>query len=273
MKSHRSARWMRNRLHRVLIVSSVVEDITPFLPGDAVAYLRIADGNSRFPFRPVSNGMFLIGQGPSCDLRLGIQGVPSIHSVIQLNAESAEITRVADLPELIINGEATERSPLHHGDVIEIADVRLAFHRCSQSEVAASAVPTDVAKFLEPRELVAHLESEVSLVATSDSGREQIQDLLRAAQTAVGNGQFVETLRFADYAAENRTLQNSADQATQQLILAKLKSQELRLNEVCHVLEQIVQQQQLIATSLQSLAVRLDDLRTVSPTGTLRASA
>ena len=43
-----------------LIESSVVDDITPFLPGDTVAFLRIADDDRRFPFRPVSAGLFLI---------------------------------------------------------------------------------------------------------------------------------------------------------------------------------------------------------------------
>lgn len=250
-----------------------MEEITPFLPGDTVAYLRIADDSRRFPFRPVPNGMFLIGQGPSCDLRLGMPGIPSIHSVIQLDAESAEITRVADQPELVINGEVVERSQLHHGDVVEIGEVRLAFHWCDHPAVNALPVQPERVGDLDARETVARLESEIALIGTADSGRERIQDLLRAVQMAVGNGQFVETLRFADYAAENHASVNSSEDATQRLILAKLKFQEHRLNEVCHVLEQIVQQQQLIATSLQCVVDRLDDLRTVSQTGTLRASA
>ena len=199
-------------------MSSVVEDITPFLPGDTVAYLRIADGNRRFPFRPVSSGMFLIGQGPSCDLRLGMSGIPSIHSVIQLNEESAEIIRVADRPALIVNGEAVERSQLCHGDVVEIGDVRLAFHRCHSPAVAASPGQPDGTGVLEVHEIVANLESEIALITSADSGLEQIQDLLRAANLA-GSGQHAETLRFADYAADHDALQNSPDDATRQLIL------------------------------------------------------
>lgn len=250
-----------------------MEDITPFLPGDTVAYLRIADGNRRFPFRPVSSGMFLIGQGPSCDLRLGMSGIPSIHSVIQLNAESAEITRIADRPELIINGEAVERSQLCHGDVVEIGDVRLAFHRCHSPAVAASPAQNDGTSVSEAHGIVANLESEIALITSADSGLEQIQELLKAANMAAGSGLFAETLRFADYAADHDALLNSPDDAIRQLILTKLKAQEHRLDEVCHVLDQIVQQQQLIATSLKCVVDRLDDLRTVSQTGPLRASA
>ena len=67
-----------------------MEDITPFLPGDTVAFLRIADDDRPFPFRPVSAGLFLIGQGAGCDLRLGHDEMPGLHSVIQLTEENRE---------------------------------------------------------------------------------------------------------------------------------------------------------------------------------------
>ena len=58
------------------------------------------------------------------------------------------------------------------------------------------------------------------------------------------------------------------------LILTRLQSHESRLNDVCHVLEQVVKQQQLIATALQCLAERIDELKAGSAqTGSRRASA
>ena len=73
-----------------------MEDITPFLPGDTVAYLRLADGERRFPFRPIATGLFLIGQGPGCDLRLGVPDIPSIHSALHMEKSSGEIVRIAE---------------------------------------------------------------------------------------------------------------------------------------------------------------------------------
>jgi hypothetical protein len=250
----------------------VVEDITPFLPGDAIAFLRIADSDRRFPFRPVTAGMFLIGQGPTCDLRLGMPEIPSIHSVIQLDLESAEITQIADYPELVINGEPVKRSALQHGDLIEIGDVRLAFQLCHP---AAVTIPESSAAIesAHPLDSIAKLESEFAVIDSSDSRRERIQELLKAAQLSIEGGQFVETLRFADYAAENAEVADSSDDQVQHQILAKLNAHEIRLEEICQVLEHVVQQQQLIATSLQCIAERLEDLKTGSQPGSLRASA
>jgi hypothetical protein len=253
-------------------VSTVVEDVSPFLPGDTIAVLRIADSDRRFPFRPVSSGMFLIGHGPSCDLRLGMSDVPSIHSVIQLDAKSAEITQISSQPELLINGEPVKRSPLHDGDLIEIGDVRMAFHLCHPS-VDSILEDTSLTELASSSDIIAKLESELALLEPADSYRERMQELLKAAQLSIENRQFAETLRFADYAAKHSEAPHSSDEEVREQILAKLHAHENRLDEICHVLEHVVQQQQLIAASLQCIVERLEDLKTVSQPGTLRASA
>jgi len=253
-------------------VSTVVEDVTPFLPGDSVAFLRIADSDRRFPFRPVSCGMFLIGQGPSCDLRLGIPDVPSIHSVIQLDPDSAEITQVADWPELVINGEPVKRSDLHDGDLIEIGDVRLAFHLC-QPPMASDRGKVNSAEPAVPIDIISKLECELALLESAGSHRERMLELLKAAQLSFENRQFAETIPFADYVAKDTDVSHSSDEEMRQQILAKLHAHENRLDEVCQVLEHVVQQHQLIAASLQCIVERLEDLKSVSQPGTLRASA
>ena len=82
-----------------------VENIIKFLPRDAVAFLRVADSDARFPIRPVSEGSFLIGHGTACDLRLGDHQVPALHSILRVTRSSASITLMAERPELFINGE------------------------------------------------------------------------------------------------------------------------------------------------------------------------
>ena len=68
----------------------------------------------------------------------------------------------------------------------------------------------------------------------------------------------------------------AADREQLQEIAAKVKQHESRLSDVCHVLEQIVSQQQIMTTALQSVADRLTELRNAmpgEPSTTRRASA
>jgi hypothetical protein len=254
-----------------------VEHITPFLPGDTVAYLRLADGERRFPFRPVAPGLFLIGQSPACDLRLGLPEMPSIHSALQVDLANASIARIAESPELVVNGEVVDHARLNDGDLIEIGDIRLVFFLCRNA--SAQAIDRPLApEALTPRQLVDGLEAELQLIASESNGHDRIAELLTAAQKAVDACQFAETLRFADYTSPASSSSVSAPPSTlnadaTDLILARLASQELRLDEICHVLEQVVHQQQMIATALQCVVERMDDLRTHSQPGSLRASA
>ncbi len=249
-----------------------MEDITPFLPGDTVAYLRLADGERRFPFRPVATGLFLIGQGPGCDLRLGVPDIPSIHSALHMEKSSGEIVRIAEWPSLLVNGESVERTALHHGDLIEIGDVRLLFFLCEAQSADSFGSPQPAAE-LNAGQLVAGLEAELQLLSAEDSGTDRIHDLIKAAHQAVDACQFAQTIRFADYAAQKTDVVESSQSQNHDLILTRLAAQETRLDEICNVLEQVVNQQQMIATALQCVVERLNDFQANSPPGTLRASA
>ncbi len=159
----------RSRLER-----SAVEDITPFLPGDTVAYLRIADGDRKFPFRPIASGLFLIGHGRSCDLRLGNKDVPAIHSVVQINARNAEITRVGSSPELVVNGEEVVRCDLHHGDVIEIGNVRCVFALCHPEADSVTVKLAEPAPAKTATDLVDRIETEFLMIDSQDSNRDRV---------------------------------------------------------------------------------------------------
>lgn len=261
---------------------SAVDDITPFLPGDTVAYLRIADGDRRFPFRPISSGLFLIGHGRSCDLRLGNKDVPAIHSVVQINAKSAEITRVGATPELVVNGEEVDRCTLHHGDIIEIGDVRCMFAKCHPEAVAADVKlapstldqPTLTKPSTQATDLIDRIETEFLMIDSQDSSRDRVRELLSAAQKAVESCAFSETIRLDDYKAQRKAIESS-ESAMDTIVVTHLKAQQSRLDEICGVLEQVVHQQQLIASALQCLAEQIDAMRATNPSAgsNLRASA
>jgi hypothetical protein len=266
-----------------------VENIIKFLPRDAVAFLRIADSDARFPIRPISEGSFLIGHGTACDLRLGDHEVPALHSILRVTSTSASIALMAERPELVVNGEAVSRAVLRDGDLVEIGDVRLVF-RFVTDKTAAACVPslstlTDEAETsgeltpgaeLSATELVTGLEHEFKLLnELQETTVDSIDRLLNAARRSVEGASIkLATPPLRVVGIDERFLTSDREQL--QEIAAKVKQQESRLGGVCHVLEQIVTQQQIMTTALQSVADRLTELRAAMPAeaaSTRRASA
>ncbi len=266
-----------------------VENIIKFLPRDAVAFLRIADSDARFPIRPISEGSFLIGHGTACDLRLGDHEVPALHSILRVTSTSASIALMAERPELVVNGESVSRAVLRDGDLVEIGDVRLVF-RFVTDKTAAACVPslstlTDEAETsveltpgaeLSATELVTGLEHEFKLLnELQETTVDSIDRLLNAARRSVEGASIkLATPPLRVVGIDERFLTSDREQL--QEIAAKVKQQESRLGGVCHVLEQIVTQQQIMTTALQSVADRLTELRAAMPAeaaSTRRASA
>ena len=263
-----------------------MENIIKFLPRDAVAFLCIADSDARFPIRPVSEGAFLIGNGTACDLRLGNDEVPALHSILHVNRSSASIALMADRPKLFVNGESVARAVLQDGDIVEIGDVRLIFRfatehalpqieETTQSDNDASNIVESPAEMTAP-ELVNGLELEFQLLSELQANSIDAMDsLLNAARQAIDGASIrltAPSLRVIG--VEDQFLQTDREQL--QEIATKVKQQETRIGEVCHVLEQIVNQQQIMTTALQGVADRLSELRNAVNTnvsGALRASA
>ena len=267
-----------------------VENIIKFLPRDAVAFLRIAASDARFPIRPVSEGSFLIGHGTDCDLRLGDHEVPALHSILRVTRSSASITLIAEKPELLVNGESVSRAArLLDGDIVEIGDVRLVFRFVAEDTVPAAAETpaaglneviaepeTESIMELSAPELVTGLEHEFQLLnELHASSADTIDCMLNEARKSTDNASIklaAPPLRLVGM--EEQFM--AADREQLQEIAAKVKQQQSRLGDVCHVLEQIVSQQQIMTTALQCVADRLTELRNATPSEpstTRRASA
>ena len=122
-------------------------------------------------------------------------------------------------------------------------------------------------------QVVEGLQCELRLISSETSGTSRLGDLLKAAQQAVDACQFAETIRFSDYV--DTPAESGDDKASRlhEQSVARLTAMETRLDEICHVLEQVVHQQQLIATALQCVAERIDEIRANPQAGSLRASA
>src|SRR5579871_217763 len=90
--------------------------------------LEICRGRTRFPQRPVAGPRFFIGSGEGCDLRLGGDILPSIHSLIQTRADGIWLEAVAENPPLLLNGHITKGEWLRDGDLLEIGPFQLVAH-------------------------------------------------------------------------------------------------------------------------------------------------
>src|SRR5690606_2636195 len=84
--------------------------------------LEIRRGETRHPRRPITSDRFLIGSGPQCDLQLGGDDIPAVHSLVRFDGEIYELDAIADAPAIRVNGTAVSSSALLPGDEIEIGD-------------------------------------------------------------------------------------------------------------------------------------------------------
>lgn len=130
----------RCRPTAVLNVSRPLKDLTAILPQDTVACLQLADNGRRIPFRALTPGLFLIGSGPSCDLRLGESGVPSLHSMIRVDETGAQIALLCAGPPLFVRGVQVPCADLADGDILEIGGFR-AVYRSVLPTIAALHEP------------------------------------------------------------------------------------------------------------------------------------
>lgn len=206
----------------VFSVSGPLRELSAIFPPESVACLQLADNGRRFPFRALGPGLFLIGSGPSCDLRLGETGVPSLHSMIRIDETGAQAVLLCDGPPLCVRGAQVPCADLTDGDSLEIGQFR-AVYRVLQSAGAA-----ELCGYEEAAEL-----------------RLRLPELPRPATGSVGTP--------------------AADSLMQ---LESQVAQHLRQ------LDDLQQQQRLLAENLQELLRQLEMLRIdrAGP-GTLRASA
>ena len=89
-------------------------------PENTVGYFRLASESGRAPIEPVCQGEFLIGSGPQCQLRLGGPGVPEVHTILIVEAQSITVKPLESQPSLVKNGSPCETGPLEDGDLLEL---------------------------------------------------------------------------------------------------------------------------------------------------------
>jgi hypothetical protein len=131
--------------------------------------LEVTKGYTRFPRRPVNHPRFLIGAGSTCDLRLGGEGMPALHSLITVTGREITLEAIAATPALTVNGRQIQTTLLHDGDIIGVGEVELlARFEAGQTPTGAQMIPTAAAAIdadrpaaeLSAAELVDRIEEE-----------------------------------------------------------------------------------------------------------------
>ncbi len=222
--------------------------------GDAVAWIGVASPSSPHRLESVRAGVFHIGRGAGCHLRLGDACIPERLALIVADRHSARVSCQSSSLPLLLNGEPVQDAPLHDGDILEAGPYTLMFRRIRN---AALAAPADTACPPEPDgltsgQLVLALESELETVqelerTPEDGVRELLQELAQKRDHRISGGGGDSSLSDADPAAGERHVIPIDDVASLLRLLEK-GQQELR------------QQQQQILSQLAVLQCQQDHL-------------
>ena len=110
------------------------------------AVLEIISGVAQHPQRPISECVFLIGGAPQCDLIVGGDDVPPIHSCLVSVSEGIELKHSGEGQQPIVNGEPTSRCIIQDGDEFEIMGITFAL----RIPVANPVSPTVSSEISDP---------------------------------------------------------------------------------------------------------------------------
>lgn len=225
-------------------------------PNDAVGYFRIASPSRRQPIEPVTVGCFLLGSGSDCHLRFGNDSIPEVHTELTVEPGRVLMSAKAAYPPVYVNGTPETECRLYDGDLLELGTERLLFRFSSaeqritlneQEFLEGLAIKDSQTNMPEPtvETLVERLEEQVALV----------ENLTRDDEDGLA-----ELIRSVAAAAGAKSDQASGDVSVQQLAIQVAEHQQsnrLRLDSMTEVLNKVVQQQKLIADSLQALSDRV----------------
>lgn len=192
--------------------------------GDSAApilLLEIARGDTRHPVRPVTTDRFLIGASAACDLRLGGESVPPLHSLIVREPDGGfRWEKVSGTATLFCNGRLVDTHQLREGDRVRIGPVEflvrlravVANPSNSDSSVVSDDMPVDDLSAMSASDLADRFESEWEMVDRFESRRQLgIESLLSAVAERVGEDSETENHAAHDLRNQLRQLAQQID--------------------------------------------------------------
>lgn len=244
-------------------------------PNDAVGYFRIASPSRRQPIEPVTIGRFLLGSGPDCHLRFGNDSMPNVHTELTVEPGRVMLSAKAAYPPVYVNGTPEMECRLYDGDLLELGSQRLLF-RFSAAEqritlneqeflagLAAKHDQSHAMETAENQQMDNTGEPELNIASpTVESLVERLEEQVALVEelTRDDGDDLAELIRSVAAAADAEAHQSPTDISVQQLAIQVAEHQQsnrLRLDSMTEVLNKVVQQQKLIADSLQALSDRV----------------
>ena len=224
-------------------------------PNDTVGYFRIATVSGRQPIEPIALGQFLIGSGPSCQLRLGSSGIPEVHTMLAVEQDCIQLSAKAAEPVVYVNGSEVRECELQDGDLVEIADHKMLFRRVGAEErITLDETTFGSVADKTAEELVDKLEEQIHLVEelAQSPDRNLLQLLQAVASSTTGSNESV---------AESQPPEVSDElQQVKSLLETQHEASRIRLESLTEVLDNVVRQQKLIADTLEVLSNRIQAL-------------
>ncbi len=137
---------------------------------DAVAWIGVQSPSLPHRMESVSAGVFQIGRGATCHLRLGDECIPEVLALIIADRQRARVSCQVEIPQILLNGEPVQDSPLFDGDILEAGPYTLVFRRL---QTAALAVKPDEDVHSDPsalsaEQLVNRLDDEFATIEALD---------------------------------------------------------------------------------------------------------
>jgi hypothetical protein len=251
--------------------SGNLDKSTREIASESPLVFEITRGHTQSPFRPVNHDRFLIGAGERCDLRLGGEGIPAVHSVVHIDGREIWLEALVDSPDIRVNGRLTRSAALEPGDELEIGSFSLTLHRAAAHEPvpAPRIYGAPVSEILAEEELTNPLDVEEltarQLVDLIDQEEALIEEF--EARRRMGAQALMDAVkqRFSDTDADDELV--AEEQVTPGQLLGELQAAIISLNKFAQEFEQRTEklsqpETQRVANSLldfqQQIVSRLD---------------
>jgi hypothetical protein len=231
--------------------------------------LRITQGSTRFPERPLSGDRFVIGGGSHCQLQLG-GDIPFVHSVLTRGTTGWSIEALVPWPLLMVNGQSVRKVQMQPGDSIQIGDIGLSFelaHNTAElledlSGPSDQDLPGVAAVAVPPQELTAE-ELADRLTTAIEEVHAQEQRQRRGWERLLAAAQSVQ--RPAEQPAPKTPLSGT----TLDLLTQEVETLRQREAQLVHTIQQLESRQAHLDAELQALRAALQP----TPGPQLRMSA
>lgn len=245
----------------------------------SLAYLEIQSGQTNFPCRPIDNERFLIGAGSNCQLQLGGDDIPMIHTIISQEADGIQYQALVSTPELTINGAPSQQGVLEEGDEIQIDCFKFIIRNTNHSSLEKTPEnsdqvigkdPIDI-ESLSASDLIDLIEEEQAMIEDFDS-----QQLGAAAALMQAVANFLPENESADHSyLDDQSLNEASVEVSEPELLKKeLTDLALQLEQQAKSLQQreefceanmdsLIQSQQQLAQQLEATLVHIEQIKTL----------